>query len=76
METKRMRYAQYKKHYADCKTVPGSYDKADRTIEVLLPEGRVKPSGVRGEHFRFVKTLANGNAYYRSEGRLYGGIEI
>ena len=32
METKRMRYAQYKKHYADCKAVPGSYDKADRTI--------------------------------------------
>jgi len=51
METKRMRYAQYKKHYADCRTVSGSYDKADRTIEVLAPEGRVKPSGVRGEHF-------------------------
>ena len=51
METKRMRYAQYKKHYADCETVPGSYNAADKTIEVLLPEGRVKPSGVRGEHF-------------------------
>ena len=26
--------------------------------------------------FRFSKVLSNGNAYYRSEGGLYGGIEI
>ena len=26
--------------------------------------------------FRFVKTLSNGNDWYLSEGRLYGGIEI
>ena len=26
--------------------------------------------------FRFSKFLSNGNAYYRSEGGLYGGIEI
>ena len=26
--------------------------------------------------FRFVKTLSNGHDWYRSEGGLYGGIEI
>ena len=26
--------------------------------------------------FRFSKVLSNGNTYYRSEGGLYGGIEI
>ena len=26
--------------------------------------------------FRFSRNLSNGNAYYRSEGSLYGGIEI
>ena len=51
MTTKRMHYSQYKNHYADCATVPGSYDKTTHTIEVLLPEGRVKPSGVRGKRF-------------------------
>lgn len=46
-----MRYSQYKKHYADCVTVPGTYDKDLKTIEVIIPEGRLKPSGVRGERF-------------------------
>lgn len=41
MEIKRMHYSQYKNHYADCKTVPGSYDKESRSIEVILPEGRI-----------------------------------
>lgn len=51
METKMMHYSQYKKHYADCETVPGSYDKVTKNILVLLPEGRIKPSGVRGKRF-------------------------
>ena len=50
-KTRRMRYSQYKSHYADCKTVPGTYDKVSRTIEVIIPDGREKPSGVRGERF-------------------------
>jgi len=52
MIIKRMHYGQYKQHYADCETVPGSYDKTSRSIEVVLPEGRIKPSGVRGKRFR------------------------
>lgn len=51
MEKMRMRYAQYKKHYADCKTEPGTYDKDTKSIVVLVPEGRMKPSGVRGQRF-------------------------
>lgn len=51
MTLERMLYSRYKKHYADCATKPGSYDKASKTIEVLIPEGRKKPSGVRGERF-------------------------
>ena len=31
----RMEYAQYKREYANCKTVDGSYDKATKTIEVM-----------------------------------------
>ena len=50
-QIKRMRYSQYKNHYSDCHTVPGSYDKTTRSIEVILPEGRIKPSGVRGKRF-------------------------
>lgn len=47
-----MPYARYKRHYADCKTVPGSYDKDYCTITVLIPAGRLKPSGTRGQHYR------------------------
>lgn len=46
-----MPYARYKQRYADCKTVPGSYDKDYRTITVIMPEGRLKPSGTRGQHY-------------------------
>lgn len=51
-EPRRMKYSQYKQRYADCATVPGTYDKGNKTIEVIIPEGRMKPSGVRGERFR------------------------
>lgn len=46
-----MTYANYKKHYADCKTVKGSYDERRKMIKVVIPEGRMKNSGVRGERF-------------------------
>lgn len=57
-----MPYKQYKSHYADCETLYGSYDdKAEisekmhkfypATIKVIIRAGRVKNSGVRGEHF-------------------------
>ena len=49
--TERMLYRRYKKHFSDCKTVPGSYNELDKTVAVILPEGRVKPSGVRGQRF-------------------------
>ena len=57
-----MPYKQYKSHYADCETLYGSYDKHEEliertrtfhpaTIKVIIRAGRVKNSGVRGEHF-------------------------
>lgn len=32
---RRMHYSEYKTNYSDCETVPGSYDKAAKTIEVM-----------------------------------------
>lgn len=32
---RRMHYSEYKNNYSDCKTVPGSYDKKTKTIEVM-----------------------------------------
>lgn len=52
MTEERMLYRRYKTAYADCQTVPGTYDKATKTIVVIIPEGRMKPSGVRGKHFK------------------------
>ena len=46
-----MPYRQYKQHYSDCKTVSGSYDTICKTIKVIIPEGREKPSGVRNRLF-------------------------
>lgn len=36
---------------ADCKTVAGSYNENTHEIDVIIPEGRMKKSGVRGEHY-------------------------
>lgn len=47
-----MPYRQYKEHYADCETLANSYDSETRTIKVIIREGRLKNSGVRGKHFR------------------------
>ena len=52
MKTIRMKYRQYKTSYSDCDTMPNSYDKATKTIEVLIPDGRIKNSGVRGESYK------------------------
>lgn len=53
-----MPYRQYKEHYADCETLAGSYREprgTDRfevaTIAVIIRDGRLKNSGVRGEHY-------------------------
>ena len=46
-----MRYGVYKERYADCKTVKGTYDERWKSIDVIVPNGRMKPSGVRGKHF-------------------------
>lgn len=49
----RMKYKAYKEHYADCETVYGSYEKGNKSIEVIVPEGRIKKSGVRGKNFHY-----------------------
>lgn len=49
-----MPYRQYKEHYADCETVIGSYvcDMYEPArIKVIIRNGRLKASGVRGCHF-------------------------
>ena len=46
-----MKYSQFKNHYSDCKTVSNSYDASTKTIEVIVPEGRLKNSGTRGKHY-------------------------
>lgn len=51
----RMPYKQYKEHYADCETVIDSFERdmhTGSTIEVIIRNGRLKASGVRGEHFK------------------------
>ena len=45
----RMSYRQYKQHYSDCKA--HDYDASDKTIEVDVPYGRMKKSGVRGKKY-------------------------
>lgn len=52
-----MPYKQYKAHYSDCETVIDSYTvHEDRppTIDVIIREGRLKNSGVRGQHYLLV----------------------
>lgn len=50
-----MPYKQFKDHYADCETVPGSFFRDENTgdsfIDVVVRVGRMKASGVRGKHF-------------------------
>lgn len=59
----RMPYRQYKEHYADCETLAGSYDGNNATVEVIIREGRLVPSGVRGKHFHTFVFVVDGNGY-------------
>lgn len=54
MKEERMLYSKYKKFYADCKTVPNTYDKLTKSIIVIIPEGREKKSGVRGQTYKYM----------------------
>lgn len=55
MTIETMLYRRYKQHFADCEVVAGSYDKKNKTIEVMLPDGRLKPSGVRGKTYHYME---------------------
>lgn len=55
MTEERMAYRRYKTSFPDCEIVPGSYDPKSKTIIVLLPAGRLKPSGTRGQAFRHME---------------------
>ena len=49
-----MPYRQYKERYADCETVIDSFVRPRfgvSHIDVIIREGRLKASGVRGKHF-------------------------
>ena len=60
-----MPYKAYKTHYADCEIVEGSYNDEWRTIKVIVRAGRMKPSGVRGEHFFGYDENIASKAYHR-----------
>ena len=53
MVQERMFYGRYKKHFSDCEVVSGSYDNETKTIIVLIPDGRMKKSGTRGQSYRY-----------------------
>lgn len=50
-----MPYKQFKDHYSDCETVPESFRRDEHNgtsyITVVVRNGRMKASGVRGKHF-------------------------
>lgn len=54
MKVIKMLYSGYKKSYSDCEIVPGTYDKATKTIDVIIPDGRMKKSGVRGKTYKYM----------------------
>lgn len=60
MEIK-MKYARYKRFYADC-DVLNDYDKNSKTITVIVPEERMKKSGVRGQHYIYYRFKGIENA--------------
>lgn len=61
----KMKYKQYKEHYADCETLVGSFDKTQCTIDVIVRDGRMKASGVRGKRF---------NGYVFTNGKTFAGF--
>lgn len=48
-----MPYKQYKDHYSDCEVVIDSFRRimGRSFVDVIIREGRLKESGVRGQHF-------------------------
>lgn len=62
MTVETMLYRRYKKSFSDCETVAGSYDKKCKTIKVLLPDGRLKPSGTRGQSYKWMTFTGVENA--------------
>jgi hypothetical protein len=48
-----MTYRNYKLYYADCKTVPNSYDALYKKIDVIVPPDREKKSGTRGRRYSY-----------------------
>ena len=50
---RKMPYRQYKEHYSDCETVVGSYllKNGNSYVDVIIPEGRLKASGTRGQRY-------------------------
>lgn len=58
-----MPYRQFKEHYSDCETVCGSFDQDNRTIKVIIRDGRLKNNGVRGKHFSGYKFMSNDGKY-------------
>lgn len=51
-----MTYNNYKKHYSDCETLAGSFKSSENepsTIDVIVRNGRLVPSGVRGKSFEY-----------------------
>ena len=55
MTEERMLYRRYKESFSDCETVPGSYDKATKSILVIIPDGRMKKSGTRGQSYKYME---------------------
>lgn len=43
VEAVKMQYRDYKRHYANCETVRGSYDASGKTIVVLVPAEMLQP---------------------------------
>lgn len=43
MEEIKMQYCDYKRHYANCETVRGSYDAGSKTVVVLVPASMMQP---------------------------------
>ena len=51
-------FKQYKQHYSDCETIPGSFKPGTEyqpkaLITIIVRKGRMKNSGVRGEKFGY-----------------------
>lgn len=68
----KMPYKQYKDHYSDCETVIDSFEAPERNrvamIKVIIREGRLKVSGVRG------RTFAEWEFIFKHNGETISGV--